>query len=46
MTATNGKKEQKRNDTVDADCGIKFDLGSTVQAPEVKVYRGQPPFLA
>ena len=45
---TGGDKQQKekmRNETVDVECGLRFDLSSTLLAPEVKVYQGQPPIF-
>ena len=39
------RKQQMRNVTADLKCGLRFDLSSTVKAPEVKVYPGEAPFF-
>ena len=39
-------KRKMRNETADLGYGLRFDLRSTVYAPEVKVYRGQPPIFS
>ena len=44
--ATSGKKEKMRNETADLACGLRFHRRSTVKAPEVNVYRGQPPIFS
>ena len=39
------QKEKMRNESVDLECGLRFDLSSTVKALEVNVYRGQAPIF-
>ena len=41
----NRQKQQRRNEASNTGCDLRFHLRSTVQVPEVKVYRGTSDLL-